>query len=58
MREMAGLNDEHVMQLLTQLEGTLPKEVNCYVDWTYSKDNHGRWSKKTMVSFVVHDDNE
>ena len=50
MREMTGLSDEQVMQLPPHLEGTSPKEVTYFDDRTYSKDNQGTWSKKTMVS--------
>ena len=38
------------MTLLMELEGTLPKEVKSFVDFTYSRHNQGTWSKKSMFS--------
>ena len=47
--ESKRLDDEQVMKLLTELEGTLHQEVKYFVDWTHSKNNQGTWLKKTML---------
>ena len=35
MKEMTGFNDQHVMKLMTEFEGSLRKEAKYFTDCTY-----------------------
>ena len=50
LRDMTGLNDEQVKDVLAQLGSIMTKEVKYCVDWAPSKENHGTWVEQTMVS--------
>ena len=49
-RQITGLNDDKVKELLGQHADFMIEDANACIDWTHSKENQGPWLKKTMVS--------
>ena len=42
--------NDQVMEHVGALEPTLPEGTRVVFDWSYSKGNQGKWTKKTMTS--------
>ena len=57
MREMTGIRNEQVVQLLNQLEGTPPKELKYLCGLDVLKRQSGYMVEEDHGLFVVHDDN-
>ena len=49
-RELTGSTQDQAMCQLNHLESILTEEIREALDWTYSEDNQGTWTKKTMIN--------